>query len=149
MHNKEELLILVDQKNHRIVFDGFEHIWESKLSGTWKPKYIKPFDEMKKAESFMLYGIATWKKDLKRILDLESKELEENYKKILRKKKSDLKRVVKISNSSMKGYKKVELVLQTVDALDNKTIAKTLGISIRSFYNYIDLLKKNKKKFAQ
>ena len=50
----------------------------------------------------------------------------------------ELKAIVKISNKRYKAIKKVELILEVREELDNATIAKALGLSKATFYRYIN-----------
>ena len=60
MWTKEQLCLLSDLDNHRIVYDGFEYRWESNITGTWELQCCKLFTEHAVAMSFLLFNIPRW-----------------------------------------------------------------------------------------
>ena len=134
----EELENLTKLENHRIMFDGYEFYWVSKIKDTWERHYILNFKYKKKAFSYLRYNIWKWEKEL-----LNRKNILENntsYK--------DLEKIVdvqvkthKIVNSSFPTIEKINhirLVNKDITALE---LSHLLNLQPSIIYRHIRNLK--------
>ncbi len=136
--SNKDLKSLTKRANHRYIYDGYEYVWEHKLSGTWSKHCIKLFKDVKKLKEYMAFNIANWTLELTKRNEDESKLEARIEMAKVNMIDRELKAVVKISNKRYKAIKKVELILEVREELDNATIAKALGLSKRTFYRYIN-----------
>lgn len=139
--SNRDLKSLTKRANHRYIYDGYEYIWEHKLSGTWSKHCIKLFKDVKQLKQYMSFNLAQWSLELakrnKDEAELEARIESAKVNMIDR----EYKAVIKISKKKYKPIKKVQLILEVRRDLDNATIAKALGVSERTFYRYINKIK--------
>tara|TARA_B100000768_G_C11045186_1_gene275956 strand:- start:100 stop:552 length:453 start_codon:yes stop_codon:yes gene_type:complete len=135
--SNKDLKSLSKLSNHRYIYDGYEYVWEHKLSGTWSKHCIKLFKDVKKLKEYMAFNLSQWSLELakrnKGESELEARLESARVNMIDR----EFKAIIKISKKKYKPIKKVQLILEVREDLDNATIAKALGLSERTFYRYI------------
>ena len=134
----EELENLTKLENHRIMFDGYEFYWVSKIKDTWERHYILNFKHKKKAFHYLKYNIDKWEKELF------------NRKNILKNKTSykDLERILdvqvkthKIVNSSFPTIERINhirLVNKDITALE---LSHLLNLQTSIIYRHLRTLK--------
>lgn len=66
----DELQQLCDINNHRIIYDGYNYVWENKMNNVWTRRTVFYYDTFAKPYSVLKYWIACWSKEL-----IERKEL--------------------------------------------------------------------------
>jgi len=141
-HN--ELKALVDLDNHRYTFDGYEYIWESKVSGDWSRHCINNFNSLGMLKHYRMFNIKHWSKGLE-VLNKKAARDDRNAAKVFERiVDKEFKAVIKIAKKRLKPIKKVQLILEVKSELDNATICKALGLSKRTFYRYIDKINEKK-----
>ena len=68
----DQLEKLCDFKNHRIIYDGYNYVWENNITGHWKLHSIKLFDDQKKPFEWLNYWLYKWDKEhMKRLFGIE------------------------------------------------------------------------------
>lgn len=134
----ENLKELTLPKNHRVIFDGFEYVWESKTGGSWSRHYIINFDSVKKYESYLLYNISRWTTEVKDRKDDFIRNEIRKKRKDLKAKNKELKKIVTIYKKPLKNLKKIKMILEVNSSVSNKDIYTAIGLSKTQFYNYIN-----------
>ena len=60
----EELKLLTDVYNHKIMFDGYEYIWKINLDGDWSKHSFQNFETYGKAVHYLRFHMHLWDKEL-------------------------------------------------------------------------------------
>ena len=56
----EHLKQLKEITNHKVIYDGYEFIWMSKLDNEWSRHYVANFDNYNKPMSWIYFNISIW-----------------------------------------------------------------------------------------
>ena len=68
----EELSMLMDIKNHRIIHNKYNYVWECKMYGKWIRRSVIDYIDSNKAYSHLRFWIPVWSKEYnKRINAIE------------------------------------------------------------------------------
>lgn len=121
----EHLKQLKEITNHKVVYDGYEFVWMSKLDDTWSRHYIRNFEEYKQPMSWIYFNISMW--------DSEYRNRQATYLKDMMK---DLDVEIKITQISreanVRTKNKIKEILQLKPNMSNKDVADILGVTIRT-----------------
>ena len=125
MWNTEELKQLKEITNHRVVYDGYEFVWEHKLNNIWERHYVRNFDDYNKPMSWIHFNISKWNKEYdKRSLDY------------LNEMKKNLEIEIKITEISreanIRTKNKINEILKLKPSMNNQQIADILGVTTRT-----------------
>ena len=128
------LLRLCEPKNHRIWWDGYSYWWQQKAAtGKWEVQCTREFDDYNKAYSYLIYNLASWKKEHDyRLMKKRRKELR------------DIKRRAKLSKKLAKimsqNWPKKDKIIAVIDLLPDSSqeeIAELLNVSERTVRRYL------------
>ena len=121
----EHLKQLKEITNHKVIYDGYEFIWMSKLDNEWSRHYVANFDNYNKPMSWIYFNISIW--------DNEYRNRQANYLKDMMK---DLDVEIKITEISreanVRTKNKIKEILQLKPNMSNRDIADILGVTIRT-----------------
>lgn len=128
----EDLLRLCEPGTHRIWYDGFEYKWQQNLSGVWTDQCpLKEFDNYAHAYSFLVYNLASWKKEYDyRIQKKRRKDLTK-----IRRNARMANKVAQIISSQASSKDKVIQLVKIIP--DTEDISELLRISKRTIKRYI------------
>lgn len=126
----EHLRQLKELTNHKVVFDGYEFVWMSKIDDKWRRHYIRNFDDYNTPMSWIYHNIYLWSN--------EYKDRNENYfKDMIKELEVDVK-IKEISNEYCKKTKqKVNEIKMLKPTITNKEIADILEVSIRTVERHL------------
>ena len=128
----EELKLLCEPDSHRIHFDGYEWIWQQGISGIWTRQTLKEFNDYAHAYSFLVYNLASWKKEYDQ---RESKRRTKELRKIksIERKASKIQSIVSSGSSTQS---RVKDLLKLLPDLSNKDLANMLGVTCSLISKY-------------
>ena len=126
MFTLQELKDLKELQNHKILFDGYNYRWYSKINNNWNIHSIKLFDNYEQPFSWIKFSIAIWEEKYNKLI------LKENRKHI-RQVKKELKMQYKLHNikrqAELSNKKKISEVLKIKPDISNNEICDLLGLS--------------------
>ena len=121
----EDLRNLKEMTNHKVVYDGYEFVWMSRLSGQWSRHYISNFKDYNKPMSWIHHHIYLWGKEYKqrhaKYLDDMRLQLDIDVR---------IREISREANVTTK--QKVMEVIKLKPDISNKEISDILGVTIRS-----------------
>lgn len=134
----EDLKILTQIKNHKIMFDGYEYYWISKLKDEWEKHFILNFKDKEKAISYLKYSLAKWDKDLYNKTIKE--ERTSSYREIIRMLNIQEK-IYKITKSSLPTLEKINHIRLVSKGITADELSKLLSLKNSIIYRHIRTLK--------
>lgn len=135
----DDLTKLINPMNHKLIFDGYEYYWYHKINYTrWELHYIKPFQDINIYNNLLHATIYKWNNELE-ARKVKTDKLEAAK---LKEKKKNINKIIKISKRSLKTVKKLKLILEIDNSIEDRDIYKALNISKATFYRHIKNLKK-------
>lgn len=121
----EHLKQLKDITNHKVIYDGYEFVWMSKLDNKWNRHYVANFTNYNKPMSWIHVNVYKWNKEYK---NRHSKYLEDMRKSL----EIDI-RIKEISRiANIKTKQKIKEILNLKPDITNKDISDILGVTIRT-----------------
>ena len=121
----EHLKQLKEITSHKVIYDGYEFVWMSKIDNKWGRQYVENFTDYNKPMSWIHFCIDKW-----------SKEYNSRPHKYIKDMKTDLEIEIKIREISreanVKTREKVIEILYLKPSISSKEIAEILDITIRS-----------------
>ena len=121
----EDLKILTQIKNHKIMFDGYEYYWISKLKDEWEKHFILNFKDKEKAISYLKYSLAKWDKDL--------------YNKTIKEERtSSYREIIRMLNIQEKIFKITKSSLPTIEKINHIRLVNK-GITVNELSNLLNL----------
>lgn len=126
----EHLRQLKEITNHKVIYDGYEFVWMSKIDNKWQRHYIANFEDYNKPMSWIYFTIARW--------DKEYKQRSESYfNEMIKELEIDVK-IKEISNEySKKTKQKINEIKTLKPTISNKEIADILGVSVRTVERHL------------
>ena len=116
---------LKDITNHKVIYDGYEFVWMSKLDGNWNRHYVRNFTNYNKPMSWIYVSIYKWNKEYK---NRYSEYLEDMRRSL----EIDI-RIQEISRvANIKTKQKIQEILNLKPDINNKDISDILGVTIRT-----------------
>jgi Holliday junction resolvase RusA-like endonuclease len=116
---------LKDITNHKVIYDGYEFVWMSKLDGNWNRHYVRNFTNYNKPMSWIHVSIYKWNK--------EYKNRYSNYLENMRRSLEIDIRIQEISRvANIKTKQKIQEILNLKPDINNKDISDILGVTIRT-----------------
>jgi hypothetical protein len=121
----EELLYLKEMTNHKVVYDGYEFVWMSRLNGEWNRHYVNNFEDYNKPMSWIHHNVYNWGKEYRhrhtKYLDDMRKQLDIDVK---------IREISREAN--VKTKQKVLEVISLRPSISNKEISDILDVTVRS-----------------
>jgi hypothetical protein len=121
----EELSKLKDITNHKVIYDGYEFVWMSRIRSKWRRHCVDNFIDYNKPMSWIYHHIYRW-----------NKEYRERHSKYVEEMKIQLDIDVKIKEISrvanIKTKQKILEILNLKPNMSNKNISDVLGVTIRT-----------------
>ena len=121
----EHLRDLKEVTNHKVVYDGYEFVWMSKIDNKWSRHYIANFIDYKTPMSWIHFNLTVW-----------NNEYIKRQSKYLRDMKKDLEIDIKITEisreSSVRTKEKIREIIELKPNISNKQISEILGVTIRT-----------------
>ncbi len=126
----EHLRQLKEITNHKVIYDGYEFVWMSKIDGKWQRHYTANFEDYNKPMSWIYFTVSRW--------DKEYKQRSESYfNEMIKELEVDVK-IKEISNEySKKTKQKINEIKTLKPTISNKEIADILGVSIRTVERHL------------
>ena len=125
MWSTEELKQLKELTNHKVIYDGYEFVWQVKLNGKWKRHYIRNFDNYNVPMSWIYHNLSKW-----------NNQYNDRRKQYLKNMQLDLETEIKITEISreanIKTKEKIQQILKLKPSISNKEISDILGVTIRT-----------------
>ena len=121
----EHLKDLKEITNHKVVYDGYEFVWMSKIANKWNRHYIENFKDYNTPMSWIYFNLSAWNN--------EYIQRQQDY---VRKMKKDLEIDIKITEigreSSIRTKEKIREIIELKPNISNKEISEILGVTIRT-----------------
>ena len=126
----EHLRQLKEITNHKVIYDGYEFVWMSKIDGKWQRHYTANFEDYNKPMSWIYFTVSRW--------DKEYKQRSESYfNEMIKELEVDVK-IKEICNEySKKTKQKINEIKTLKPNISNKEIADILGVSIRTVERHL------------
>lgn len=116
---------LKEMTNHKVVWDGYEFIWLSKLDNKWSRHYVSNFTDYNTPVSWIHFNLNVW-----------NKEYIKRQSKYLRDMKRELDVDIKITEigreSSVRTKEKIKEIIELKPNISNREISEVLGVTIRT-----------------
>jgi len=121
----EHLKQIKEITNHKVIYDGYEFVWMSKLDNNWTRHCTSNFKEYNKPMSWIHFHTYGW-----------NKEYKARHKKYLKDMRISLEidiRIKEISRvANIKTKQKILEILNLKPDINNKDISDILGVTIRT-----------------
>jgi hypothetical protein len=121
----EHLRQLKEITNHKVIYDGYEFVWLSKIDNKWQRHYIDNFKDYNKPMSWIYFNINKW-----------NKEYEQRSLSYMKNMQLDLEIEVRITEISreanIKTKEKIEEIVKLKPSINNQEIADILGVTVRT-----------------
>lgn len=121
----EHLKQLKEITNHKVIYDGYEFVWMSKIDNKWDRQYIENFTDYNTPMSWIHFCIDKW-----------SKEYNSRPHKYIKDMQTDLEIEIKIREISreanIRTKNKIKEILKLKPTMSNKEISDILGVTIRT-----------------
>lgn len=133
--SNEELELLCNPENHKIIFDGHSFWWYHKIHGNrWDLHYINSFDDWKKPYSWLQTWLYKWSKEL---TDRKIK-MANSYFNEMKKNLKASKQVMEISNNpKLKTKVKIQMIQELLPNESVTYIAKVLNLSRQAIHKHL------------
>lgn len=135
--SNDDLKKLTNPLNHRIIYDGYNFVWEHNINDKWELHCIKLFNDYKKPYSWLMECISNWSKEIK---ERELKESRQHFKQMFKDLK--IKQNISIAINEIakehhtKTKEKIKMIRNINPNLSSLEIAEILGISKRAVNKY-------------
>ena len=121
----EHLKQLKEITNHKVIYDGYEFVWMSKIDNKWGRQYIENFTDYNTPMSWIHFCIDKW-----------SKEYNSRPHKYIKDMQTNLEIEIKIREISreanIRTKNKIKEILKLKPTMSNKEISDILGVTIKS-----------------
>ena len=121
----EHLKQLKEITNHKVIYDGYEFVWMSKIDNKWDRQYIENFTDYNTPMSWIHFCIDKW-----------SKEYNSRPHKYIKDMQTNLEIEIKIREISreanIRTKNKIKEILKLKPSMSNKEISDVLGVTIKS-----------------
>jgi len=133
-----QLRLLSDFNNHKIMFDGYEYIWMNNIFREWKRHCIWNYSDIKKVYSHLKFSLNQWNKELnKRIIKCDRKkyfeEMEEHIK--------SQEKIHKTAKSTLPTIEKINFIRLENPNISKHQICELLDIKASMYYRHLRKLK--------
>tara|TARA_R110001606_G_scaffold55903_1_gene135784 strand:- start:78 stop:533 length:456 start_codon:yes stop_codon:yes gene_type:complete len=135
----EDLQMLTQVDNHKIMYDGYEYYWLRKLEDDWERHFILNFTNKKKAFHFLIYNIKEWKKELN--VRLEKTVVAESYKQLI-KMLDTQEKITKTVNSVLPTIEKINHIRLIKEDISAVELSSLLKVKKSIIYRHIRTLKR-------
>jgi len=122
-YSTDDLAQLMDVRNHRIIHNKFNYVWEHKFNGEWIRRSIMDYQDSKKAYSHLRFWIPIWSKEYnKRVSAIEMIRMKQET--------AAWSEAINILNRDyLKKAEKVRRVYRLLSDLTKKEVAELTGMS--------------------
>jgi Fic family protein len=134
----EDLQMLTQVDNHKIMYDGYEYYWLRKLEDDWERHFILNFTNKKKAFHYLKYNIDKWQKELN--VRLEKTVIADSYKQLERMLDTQEK-TIKMANSSLPTIEKINHIKLIKEGISTEELSSLLKVKKSIIYRHIRTLK--------
>lgn len=125
-----DLKMLKEITNHRVVFDGYEFVWESNTTKGWNRHYIRNFKDYNKPMSWIYFNISLWENEYK-------DRLKDYTKNMIKGLDADVKIKEICLDHSKKTKQKIHQIKVLKPEITSKEIADILNITQRSVQRHL------------
>ena len=134
----EDLQMLTQVHNHKIMFDGYEYCWVRKLKDDWERHFVLNFADPKKAFHYLKYNIDKWQKELN--IRLETTVRDKSYKELER--MLDVQeKTTKTVNSVLPTIEKINHIKLINEVVSAEELSSLLKVKKSIIYRHIRTLK--------
>ena len=134
----EELKLLTDVYNHKIMFDGYEYIWMVKLNGDWSKHSFQNFETYGKAVHYLRFHMYLWDKELHK---RKHKKKRKNFFSEMKKHVKSQEKIYKIAKSRMPTIEKINFIRLENPNISKHQICELLDIKASIYYRHLRTLK--------
>ena len=121
----EHLKQLKEITSHKVIYDGYEFVWMSKIDNKWGRHYVENFEDYNKPMSWIHHNVHNWGK--------EYRQRQAEYLDDMRLRLDIDVKIREISReANVKTREKVIEILYLKPSISSKEIAEILDITIRS-----------------
>ena len=135
----EDLQMLTQVDNHKIMYDGYEYYWLRKLEDDWERHFILNFTNKNKAFHYLKYNIDKWQKELN--VRLEKTVIADSYKQLERMLDTQEK-TIKMANSSLPTIEKINHIRLIKEDILAVELSSLLKVKKSIIYRHIRTLKR-------
>ena len=121
----EHLKQLKDITNHKVIYDGYEFVWMSKLDNKWNRHYVANFTNYNKPMSWIHVNVYKWNKEYKNRYSQYLEDMRRSLEIDIR-----IKEISRVAN--IKTKQKIQEILNLKPDINNKDISDILGVTIRT-----------------
>ena len=134
----EDLHMLTQVHNHKIMFDGYEYCWVRKLKDDWERHFVLNFADPKKAFHYLKYNIDKWQKELNNRLEITVRA--KSYKELER--MLDVQEMTtKTANSVLPTIEKINHIKLINEGVSAEELSSLLNVKKSIIYRHIRTLK--------
>ena len=134
----EDLHMLTQVHNHKIMFDGYEYCWVRKLKDDWERHFVLNFTDPKKAFHYLKYNIDKWQKELNNRLEITVRA--KSYKELER--MLDVQEMTtKTANSVLPTIEKINHIKLINEGVSAEELSSLLNVKKSIIYRHIRTLK--------
>ena len=134
----EELKLLTDVYNHKIMFDGYEYIWMVKLNGDWSKHSFQNFETYGKAVHYLRFHMSLWDKELHK---RKHKKKRKDFFSEMKKHVKSQEKIYKIAKSRMPTIEKINFIRLENPNISKHQICELLDIKASIYYRHLRTLK--------
>ena len=134
----EELKLLTDVYNHKIMFDGYEYIWMVKLNGDWSKHSFQNFETYGKAVHYLRFHMHLWDKELHK---RKHKKKRKDFFSEMKKHVKSQEKIHKIAKSRMPTIEKINFIRLENPNISKHQICELLDIKASIYYRHLRALK--------
>ena len=134
----EDLKMLTQVDNHKIMYDGYEYYWLRKLEDDWERHFILNFADPKKAFHYLKYNIDKWQKELNNRLEITVRA--KSYKELERMLEVQEK-TTKTANSVLPTIEKINHIKLINEGVSAEELSSLLNVKKSIIYRHIRTLK--------
>ena len=134
----EELKLLTDVYNNKIMFDGYEYIWMVKLNGDWSKHSFQNFETYGKAVHYLRFHMHLWDKELYK---RKHKKKRKNFFSEMKKHVKSQEKIYKIAKSRMPTIEKINFIRLENPNISKHQICELLDIKASIYYRHLRTLK--------
>ena len=135
----EDLQMLTQVDNHKIMYDGYEYYWLRKLEDDWERHFILNFEDSKKAFHYLKYNIDKWQNELN--VRLEKTVVAESYKQLI-KMLDTQEKITKTVNSVLPTIEKINHIRLIKEDISAVELSSLLKVKKSIIYRHIRTLKR-------
>ena len=134
----EELKLLTDVYNHKIMFDGYEYIWKINLDGDWSKHSFQNFETYGKAVHYLRFHMYLWDKELHK---RKHKKKRKDFFSEMKKHIISQEKIHKIAKSRMPTIEKINFIRLENPNISKHQICELLDIKASIYYRHLRTLK--------